>query len=570
MSAPDARAAIDWRRWLVTGVFVAAAVGLAARAVQLQVLDSGFLQQEGKVRHQRLVSVPASRGAIVDRNGESLAVSTPVDSVWANPGLLLGSRELLAALSDLLGFDFERLHARLAARGDREFVYLRRHLHPDRAREVKAIEAPGVGIRREYRRYYPTGEVSAQLLGFNDIDDRGQEGLELAHDGWLGGTPGSQRVIKDRVGHAVEHVERVRQPDPGRELVLSVDRRLQYLAYRELKAAVQHHAARAASAVLLDPRSGEVLAMVNQPSFNPNNRTERATDGLRNRAVTDVFEPGSAIKPFTVAIALESGGYHAGSLIDTGSGRLAVSEHVIRDSRALGEIDVAEVLRRSSNVGASLIALELDPDQLWKGLRSFGFGEHSGSGFPGESTGFLPHHDRWQRLDQATLGFGYGVSVTAAQLARAYASFAADGLLRPLSFTRVEQSPPTRRVLSVGTARALRGMLESVVGDQGTAQAARVRGYRVAGKTGTARKSIAGGYAEDRYVSVFVGMAPASRPRLVLAVVIDEPREHGYYGGEVAAPVFSRVMSGALRLLNVPPDDLPALRTGQVARGAAS
>jgi cell division protein FtsI (penicillin-binding protein 3) len=560
MTKSAAPMVFETRRRLVLAVFVLAGIALAARAVYLQVLQQGFLAHEAEVRHQRVVEVPAHRGMITDRRGEPLAVSAPVDSVWANPRLLMSQRRHLGPIARELGIDYDELHARLAARGDREFVYLKRHVRPDIAERVMRLEAPGVALQREYRRYYPTGEVTGHVLGFTDIDDRGQEGLELAFDAWLRGEPGRHRIIQDRTGRAVEHVERISDPDPGKDLALSIDQRLQYLAYRELASAVQYHAAASGSAVILDPHSGEILAMVNQPAFNPNNRDDRRGADYRNRAVTDVFEPGSAVKPFTVAAALEAGTYRPATVIDTAPGSFRVSGHNIRDVRNYGSLDLAGILRKSSNVGASKIALSLEPRQLWHALQGVGLGQRTGVGFPGESSGFLAHHTRWYPLDQATLAFGYGVSVTALQLARAYGALAAEGVLVTPSLLRADKRLRGERVMSASTAGRLLGMLESVVGPEGTAPKARVRGYRIAGKTGTVRKSEAGGYADDRYVSVFAGIAPASRPRLVMVVVIDEPRRNGYYGGEVAAPVFARVMEGALRLLDVAPDDLPALQ----------
>lgn len=570
MSPAPAAVGPVWRRRLVLSAFVGAGLVLALRAVDLQVLERGFLLREGEVRHQRLVQVPAHRGIISDRHGEPLAVSTPVDSVWANPRLLLAERRYLGVLAQVLDIDHRQLEARLARHAEREFVYLKRHLRPEIAQRVVRLGAPGVGIQREYRRYYPTGEVAGHVLGFTDIDDRGQEGLELAFEDWLRGEPGLHRVIKDRTGRAVEHVERVREPSPGRELALSLDRRLQYLAYRELKAAVLRHEARGGSLVLLDPRTGEILAMVNQPAFNPNSREDLRDGRYRNRALTDLFEPGSAIKPFTVAAALEAGVVLPETRIDTGPGRMRVASHVIRDIRDYGDLDVAGVLRKSSNVGASKIALSVEPAILWRTLRAVGLGERTASGFPGEAAGSLTDHRRWREVERATLGFGYGLSVTATQLAEAYAVLAADGLRAPLTFLRRDERPEPERVMSARAAAQVRAMLETVVGPEGTAQRAAVRGYRVAGKTGTARKAVPGGYAEDRYVSIFAGMAPASRPRLVAVVVIDEPRRDGYYGGEVAAPVFAQVVEGALRLLDVSPDDLPVLQAASQAGGEAT
>ncbi|WJW75014.1 penicillin-binding transpeptidase domain-containing protein [Thiohalobacter sp. IOR34] len=558
------------RRWLLLGAFALAFGVLAWRALDLQIIHQGFLQDQGDARHLRVVSLPAHRGMILDRNGEPLAVSTPVDSVWANPQLLVPARDYLPPLARLLGLDVDRLQRLLAARADREFVYLRRHVTPTVAAQVRALDAPGVSLQREYHRYYPDGEVNAHLLGFTDIDDAGQEGLELAYDDWLRGTPGAKRVLRDGRQHVIEDVERLRAPRPGKDLRLSIDRRIQYLAYRELKAAVRRHRARSGSVVVLDVRSGEVLAMVNQPSFNPNNRRHLKPAQIRNRALTDVFEPGSTMKPFTIAVALASGRYRPDTPVDTRPGLFQVGVNTVRDVHNYGRLDVTGVIRKSSNVGAAKIALSLPRERLWQLYSDLGFGQLTASGFPGEASGLLAHHRRWHDIEQATMAFGYGLSVTPLQLAKAYAVLAADGWQRPVSLLRVEQAPAGRRLLPASVARQVRAMLEEAVGPEGTGQAARVQGYRVAGKTGTVHKATAGGYAEHRYYAVFAGLAPASRPRLVTVVMINEPSNGDYYGGKVAAPVFSRVMAGALRLLNVPPDDLgdaDALRQAALREG---
>jgi cell division protein FtsI (penicillin-binding protein 3) len=394
----------------------------------------------------------------------------------------------------------------------------------------------------------------SHIVGFTDIDDQGQEGIELAYDEWLSGNPGAKRVIKDGKGRVVEQVENIRSPSPGKDLKLSIDRRLQFIAYRELKAAVSKHKARSGSAVILDSRSGEILAMVNSPSYNPNAVRGRRSSSLRNRAVTDVFEPGSTIKPFTVAAAMEQGRFKPHTPIDVSPGQMKVGRYLVRDNRNYGRIDVATVLRKSSNVGASKIALSMQPETLWKLFSNLGFGESPYSQFPGESSGRLPHFSDWSSFEQATLSFGYGLSVTPLQLARAYGVLANDGVRMPVSLLKLDQPEKGVRVLRKSTARAVVKMLEAVVTSEGTAPLAAVPGYRVAGKTGTAKKSVAGGYAEDKYLSLFVGLAPASDPRLVMAVFIDEPKGKEYYGGLVAGPVFSKVMNGALRLLNIPPD----------------
>jgi cell division protein FtsI (penicillin-binding protein 3) len=550
------------RRLLLIGIILSGFALLAGRSAQLQLLDREFLQDQGQARHLRVVQVPAHRGMISDRNGEPLAISTPVQSVWVNPRELVASRNELSRLAHLLKLDADHVRRLLGQRQDREFVYLRRHLSPDRAQQVTELDIPGVYLQREYRRYYPAGEVAGHLIGFTNVDDQGQEGLELAFNDWLSGEAGAKRVIKDGRRDIIENVENIRSAHPGKPLSLSIDRRIQYLAYRELKAAVRQHGARSGSLVLLDNRSGEVLAMVNQPSFNPNNRKRLKPDRMRNRAVTDVFEPGSTMKPFLIAAALQSGRYRSGTLINTAPGLFQVGTHTIRDMHNYGTLDLTGVIRKSSNVAASKIALALDPDVFWDTLSGAGFGISTASGFPGEADGYLSHFHRWRDIERATLAYGYGLSVSALQLAQAYSLFANDGEQVPVTLLQREEPVEAQRVLSPQVARSVRRMMEAVVQEGGTAPLAAVQGYRVAGKTGTVHKSVAGGYSDDRYLSLFAGMAPASAPRLVGVVVINEPGNGDYYGGKVAGPVFSRVMAGALRLLNVAPDDASLLQTG--------
>ena len=549
------------RRLLLGGLMLCGFAVLAARSAQLQLVDREFLQGQADARHLRVVQVPAHRGMITDRNGEPLAISTPVQSVWVNPGELVASRNELSQLARLLGLDADSVRRLLGQRQGREFVYLRRHLSPDRAQQVADLEWPGVYLQREYRRYYPAGEVAAHLVGFTNIDDEGQEGLELAFNDWLSGEAGAKRVIKDGRRHIIENVENIRSARPGKALKLSIDRRIQYLAYRELKAAVRQHGARSGSAVVLDNRSGEVLAQVNQPSFNPNNRKRLKADRMRNRAVTDVFEPGSTMKPFVIATALETGRYAVGTRIDTSPGLFQVGIHTIRDMHDYGTLDLTGVIRKSSNVAASKIALALEPEDFWQGLSAAGFGIATASGFPGEADGYLADFHRWRDIERATLAYGYGLSVTSMQLAQAYSVFANDGYRVPVTLLQRERPAEQRKVYSPRVARAVRKMMEAVVKKDGTAPQAAVQGYRVAGKTGTVHKSVAGGYADDRYLSVFAGMAPASRPRLVVVVMIDEPSNGEHFGGKVAGPVFSKVMAGALRLLNATPDAAPLLQT---------
>jgi cell division protein FtsI (penicillin-binding protein 3) len=557
------------RRTAVLVIMGLAAALLIGRAVDLQVLDNEFLLEQGRVRHLRVVPVPAHRGMITDRNGEPLAMSTPVDSVWADPSELSAQPSHVRELARLLGMDGEALATSLAERRGREFVYIKRHVDPQVAKQVRARGIAGVAMEREYRRYYPAGEVAGHVIGFTNVDDRGQEGLELAYDDWLRGSPGAKKVLRDGHRRVVADVEDIRPPRPGRSLRTSLDRRLQYLAYRELKAGVLAHRARSGSVVILDVSTGEVLAMVNQPAFNPNHRRSLKGSRYRNRAVTDVFEPGSTIKPFTVACALAYGGYRPDSPIDTSPGILRVGRNVVHDVHNLGRIDVATVIQKSSNVGATKLALALPREKLWSVFSALGFGKGTASGFPGEASGRLRGYREWYPIDQATLAFGYGLSVTPLQLARAYLVNAGDGLSRPISFVPVEGPVAGRRVLPSNVVRQVRRMLEAAVGEEGTAPQARVPGYRVAGKTGTVRRFQPEGYSRRQYVAVFAGMAPASRPRLVSVVVINEPSNGDYYGGKVAAPVFSRIMAESLRLLNVPPDDLPSLPARLASQGGA-
>ena len=562
---------LETRHYFVLLILLAMLGALVSRALYLQVFEHSFLADQGEQRQIRTIETPAYRGAILDRYGTPLAISTPVDSVWVNPAEILGNLAELKKVTKKLDLNYRDTVSMLKQRANREFVYLKRQLEPELAQAV-AAGVDGVYLQREYNRYYPAGEVVSHLVGFTDIDDQGQEGLELAYQDWLSAQPGKRRVIRNRRGEVIEELAQVIPAKSGNDIYTSIDMRLQYIAYRSLTRAMKYHAAKAGSAVLLDARSGEILAIVNQPSYNPNRRTSMAADQQRNRALTDVFEPGSAIKPFTLAAAIDRGRYHRGSDIDTSPGYLMVSGHTVKDIRNYGVLDLAGILRKSSNVGASRVAMSLDKKELWGSFRDYGFGETSGVSFPGESSGYLRHYSQWQPLDHATVGFGYGMSLSITQLARAYAVIANQGRLLDLSLLRKEpvavpKNQISRHVMKASTARQMMSMLTEVVGPEGTAQRAAVDGYQIAGKTGTVRKSDVGGYQKDDYVAVFAGIAPASSPRLVMAVMIDEPTQNGYYGGVVAAPVFQEVISNALRILDIAPDDLPLL-TASKEQGA--
>ncbi|MDE2090570.1 MAG: penicillin-binding protein 2 [Gammaproteobacteria bacterium] len=549
----------NWRSLLVLGVVTLAAIALLGRAVYLQMLDNQFLQDQGRERHLRVVQIPAHRGMILDRNGQPLAVSTPVDSIWMDPEEISTATGRIPQLANTLGMRSRDIMSLLHQNHDKEFVYLMRGLDPYAAHKVIALGIPGVYSQREYRRYYPAGEVAAQVLGFTNVDDVGQEGLELGYNDWLHGVPGAERVIVDRYGRSVQDVESVRAPRPGKDLVTSLDLRVQYLAYRALKKAVLKQGAESGSIIVMDAKTGEILAMVNQPSFNPNNRDDYQASAYRNRAVTDQFEPGSSMKPFTIVAALLSGRYTPNTMVDTAPGYYKVAGYTIRDDNDYGDIDLTTILEKSSNVGASKIALSLDPELLWNTLAAFGFGRLSGSGFPGEVPGSLPGYRGWSMARRATISYGYGIAVTALQLADAFTIIGDDGVDMPPSFVRLDAAPVGQQVISAPVAVTLRHMLETVVSNEGTGKLADVAGYHVAGKTGTAHIAENGGYSPNDYYSVFAGIAPATDPRLVAVVVIREPSRGQYYAATVAAPVFAQVMSGALRLLDIPPDDLSNL-----------
>jgi cell division protein FtsI (penicillin-binding protein 3) len=557
-SAPG-RYSFELRLRLLFGLLLLAALGLVGRAVDLQLVDHPFLASQGDARYSRVASIAAHRGNITDRNGEPLAVSTPVDSVWVNPQELAGNLEQLPRLASVLGTDRQALMRHVSSNMEREFLYVARGVQPSDALRVKALNLPGVNLTREYRRYYPASEVTGHMLGFTSIDDVGQEGAELAFDNWLAGEDGAKRVIQDSRGRKVEDIESIRPVRPGRDLLLSLDLRIQYLAYRELKSAILENRANAGSMVVIDIDTGEVLAMVNQPAFNPNDRSQLQAVTYRNRAVTDLFEPGSSIKPFVVAAGLASGKFSSNSIIDTNPGFIQVGASTFADEHPLGAIPLATVLAKSSNVGMAKLALQLEPKQIWETLNHFGFGQVTSSGFPGESAGVFTDYSHWRAISIATLSHGYGISVTPLQLAQGYAAIGARGIRRPVTLLRLESAPAGERVLDAAVASDLLNLLQAVTTQEGaTGVRAKIAGYRVAGKTGTAWKSSNGTYSKDRYTSVFAGVAPATNPRLAAVVVIDEPTAGKYLGGDVSAPVFSAVVGGALRLLAVPPDDMSA------------
>ena len=541
-----------WRSRLLLALITGGFLVLAGRAVYLQGLNNDFLQQKGESRYSRVLEISANRGKITDRRGEALAISTPVKSVWAIPEEVQYSSRQRARLAALLELPPPEIDKRL--NDAKAFVFLKRQISPEVAARVSELRIAGLFQDREYRRYYPGGEVMAQVLGFTGTNDAGQEGIELAFQSTLAGKSGSRRVIKDRLGQIVEDTESIREAQNGRDLALSLDAKLQNLAFSQLKLAVDKNKAKAGAIVVLDAQSGEVLALANLPSYNPNNRSRLSGAQLRNRAITDTFEPGSTLKPFTVALAIEQGMVTPDTMIATAAGSLAIGKATIRDAHRFGDMAVSQVIQRSSNVGAATIALRLKAEAMWRMFDKVGFGRAPRIGFPGEAGGKLRAYKRWRPIEQATMAYGHGISVSLLQLARAYTIFARDGELMPLSLLRLDAPLVGKQVISAATAHMLRDMLELAVQPGGTAPRARVLGYRVAGKTGTAHKEENGSYAEHKYVASFVGLAPASDPRLVIAVMLDERSAGQYYGGVVAAPVFSAGMGGALRMLGVPPD----------------
>ncbi len=565
---PNLRLKLEgWRSRAVLLLCLAAFLLLLGRAFYLQALNNDFLQAKGEARFVRVVDMPASRGAVMDRHGKPLAISTPVESIWASPAEMDIDKLQLAGLAQALNMDRKTLASRLAEK-DKNFVWLKRQLSPDQARNVIALKIPGVFQQREFRRYYPAGDVAAHIIGFTGQDDQGQEGIELAQQPLLSGSPGQRRVIKDRKGRIVEDIENLKAPREGKSLRLSIDERFQYLAHRELKAAVEAHKAKGGALVMLDAKTGEVLALVNQPDFNPNNRTNWNPKQARNRSVTDTFEPGSTFKPFAVSAALEAGIVKPGTVIVTGPG-LTIGQKTITDlPHRSDKLTVAEIIQKSSNIGTAMLALQLPSEQLWNLYSDLGFGSAPKTGFPGEASGRLRAVKGWKPIEQATMGYGYGISVSALQLARAYTIFTNNGVLLPATFLKRDGDVIGKQIISAQTAKTMSQMLETVTQAGGTATRGQVPGYRVAGKTGTAHKLLNGQYAEHLYVSSFVGYGPASNPRYIIAVTIDEPSAGKHFGGEVSAPIFSTVMSQALRMAGVLPDAPQAPQQAQLPQSS--
>jgi cell division protein FtsI (penicillin-binding protein 3) len=556
------------RMLVVVGLLSLSGLGLVARAFDLQVVRKAFYQRQGDARFLREMPIPVSRGTIFDRNGAPLAVSTPVTSIWANPPEVLANEDRIPALARVLGVDADELKNKLAQRSEREFVYLRRQMAPEAAQAVLDLGIPGINGQREFKRYYPSGELTAHVLGFTNIDDHGQEGLELAYDDWLSGKPGAKRVIRDRMGHVVEDVEQVRAPKPGQNLTLSIDRRIQFLAFNELKNALEKFEADSGSMVVLDTRNGEVLAMVNLPSYNPNAVNDSKASQRRNRSMTDLLEPGSTIKPILMAAALSSGQYTPTTpIIDTTGGHWYFQGHDIHDTHNYGLLTPTGVITKSSNVGAAKIAMQLDTGLLYDTFRAFGFGNSTNSGFPGESAGYLKVGRDWRPLEKAIMAYGYGLNVTALQLANGYATIADNGVMHSPSFIKGADNA-AKQIISPEVAQQLVRMMETVTGPGSTAPQARIANYSVAGKTGTAHRASVGGYDKNNYIAAFAGIVPASKPRLVGIVIISNPSKGSYYGGMVSAPAFAHVMDGALRLLDVPPDNIGRWYVGGPLQGA--
>ncbi|WP_163023197.1 peptidoglycan D,D-transpeptidase FtsI family protein [Pseudomonas viridiflava] len=549
-----------WRFRVVVGLLVSLVLAICWRIVDLQVIDHTFLKEQGDARSLRHIPIPAHRGLITDRNGEPLAVSTPVTTLWANPREMQQDKSKWPMLAAALGQDLKALTERLDSQANKEFIYLVRGLTPEQGQSVIDLKVPGVYGIEEFRRFYPAGDVTAHMVGFTDLDDHGREGVELAYDDWLAGVPGKRQVIKDRRGRLIKDVQVTKNAKAGKTLALSIDLRLQYLATRELRNAIVENEAKAGSMVIMDVKTGEVLAMVNQPTYNPNNRRTMVPAAMRNRAIIDVFEPGSTMKPISMTAALDSGRWKPTDKVEVYPGTLQIGKYTIRDvTKTEGPIlDLTGILINSSNVGMSKVAFDVGGEAIFRAMQRVGFGQYTGLGFPGERVGNLPNYREWRKAETATLSYGYGLSVTALQLVHAYGALANNGRIVPLTILKTDKEPESTQAIPEETAKTLQGMLQQVIEDPRGVYRARVPSYHVGGKSGTARKTSIGtkGYAENSYRSLFAGFGPMSNPRYAIVVVIDEPSKGGYYGGLVSAPVFSKVMSGTLRLMNVTPDNL--------------
>lgn len=561
-----------WRFRVVIALLALMVGAIAWRIIDLQVVDRDFLKGQGDARSLRHIPIPAHRGLITDRNGEPLAVSTPVTTLWANPKEMQASKERWPALAAALKQNPQQLAQRLEQSANKEFIYLVRGLTPEQGQLVLDLKVPGVYGIEEFRRFYPAGDVAAHMVGFTDLDDHGREGVELAYDEWLAGVPGKRQVIKDRRGRLIKDIQVTKNAKAGKTLALSIDLRLQYLATRELRNAIAEQEAKAGSLVILDVKTGEVLAMVNQPTYNPNNRRSMFPAAMRNRAIIDVFEPGSTVKPLSMSAALQSGRWKPTDKVEVYPGTLQLGRYTIRDvSKSEGPIlDLTGILINSSNVGMSKIAFDIGGESIYRVMSQLGLGQYTGLGFPGERVGNLPNHREWRKAETATLSYGYGLSVTALQLVHAYAALANDGKMVPLSILKVDKTPESTQVVPVEVAKTIQGMVQQVIEAPRGVFRAQVPFYHVGGKSGTARKATIGskGYTENSYRSLFAGFGPMSDPRYAVVVVIDEPSKGGYFGGLVSAPVFSKVMSGTLRLMNIPPDNLPPATPQQQADAA--
>ena len=540
-----------WRSRFMLGLVAVAFVALGLRAFWLQAMSNDYLQKQGAVRYERTLEIPANRGKIVDRTGTMLASSLPAKAVWADPDDVVASPEKRAQLARLLGMEPRELERKLAE--EKNYVYLRRQVEADVAQKVAELKIPGIHLRDERKRHYPEGETVAHIVGFTNVEDVGQEGFELSQQLRLAGKSGSRRVIKDNLGRVIEQVGSGTEPQAGEDLALSIDTRIQFLAFNALRDTVREHRAKAGAAVVVDVKTGEVLALANWPTYNPNNRQQLTGAQLRNRAITDTFEPGSTMKAFSVAMALEAGKVRPQSVIDTSPGKMTIGTATIGDAHRYGPLTVEQVLQKSSNVGTVKMALQLPPQKMWEGFTSLGFGQPPHIGFPGAVAGRVRPHKTWKPIEQATMSYGHGISVSLLQMARAYTVFARDGELIPLTMLRSDSPAVGVPVFRPETATSVRKMLEMAAGPQGTAPFAQIPGYRVGGKTGTAHKNENGVY-QNRYVASFVGLAPVSAPRVVVAVMIDEPSAGKYYGGQVAAPLFARITGESLRAMRVPPD----------------